>query len=98
MNVNFALYKDSIYRAALYLLQSRHRRQANSSSAPTQATISSIRRYLAVAKGIPMPVAAERYSARHTGHLGTSSSSTPGNTPPAVFLQQVAAFIMKHLL
>jgi hypothetical protein len=50
----------------------------------THNTTSIARRYEAVGKEIPMPVARATYAATHTGHLGISASVALGMIQPAI--------------
>jgi hypothetical protein len=54
---------------------------------PNDAThiITSIpRKYVAVGKEIPMPVASATYAATQAGHLGSSASAALGTIQPAI--------------
>ena len=50
----------------------------------THKTTSIARRYVAVGKEIPMPVARATYAATQAGHLGTSASVALGTIQPAI--------------
>jgi len=50
----------------------------------THNTTSIARRYVAVGKEIPMPVARATYTATHAGHLGSNASVTLGTIQPAI--------------
>jgi len=49
----------------------------------THKTTSVARRYMAVGKEIPMPVARATYTATHMGHLGIRASVALGTIQPA---------------
>jgi hypothetical protein len=50
----------------------------------THNTTSIARRYVAVGKEIPMPLARATYAATHKGHLGSSVSVALGTIQPAI--------------
>ena len=50
----------------------------------THNTTRIARRYVAVGKEIPMPVARATYAATHAGHLGSSASVAVGTIQPAI--------------
>jgi hypothetical protein len=52
----------------------------------THNTTSIARRYVAVGKEIPMPVARATYAATHAGHFGSSASVALGRIQPAISL------------
>src|SRR5260370_13470554 len=58
----------------------RSRLAAMRTNAAAHNTTSIARRYVAVGKEIPMPVARATYAATHTRHLGSSASVTLGTT------------------
>ena len=50
----------------------------------THNTTSIARKYVAVGKVIPIPVAKATYAATHAGHFGSSANVAPGRIQPAI--------------
>jgi hypothetical protein len=50
----------------------------------THNATSIARKYVAVGKEIPMPVARATYAATQAGHFGSSASVAPGRIQPAI--------------
>jgi hypothetical protein len=50
----------------------------------THNSTSIARKYVAVGKEIPIPVAKATYAATHAGHLGSSANVAPGRIQPAI--------------
>jgi hypothetical protein len=62
----------------------RTRRLAMNTSDATHKITSRIRRYAAVGREIPMPVARATYAATHAGHFGSNASIALGTIQPAI--------------